>query len=263
VIGAVRGDRRGQHREAGRLGRNIKLLLEYDGTPFAGWQRQPHRTSVQAMVEAAVAAVTGERTTVVGAGRTDAGVHALGQVANFRTSSQVPMGRFPAALNAHVPPTIRVLHATEVDPTFHARFSATARTYRYVILNRKAPSAVLRLLAYHVPAALDLDAIAAALPALRGRHAFAAFRTVGSKEGSSECTMRTVEIMRRDALIFFTFEADRFLRHMVRRLVGTLVLVGRGLLPPEAVGELLAGSRAYRAGPTAPPHGLFLIGITY
>jgi tRNA pseudouridine38-40 synthase len=263
MAGTDPGGKGHQRRNLGTPGRNIKVTLEYDGTPFAGWQRQRQRPSIQAAVEAALAALTGEPTTMVGAGRTDAGVHALGQVANFRTTSRVSVGRFPAALNAHLPPAIRVLHATEVEPTFHARFSATARTYRYVILNRKAPSAVLRLLAYHVPAALDLDAIAAALPALRGRHAFAAFRTVGSKEGTSECTMRTVEVMRRDSLIIFTFEADRFLRHMVRRLVGTLVLVGRGLLPPEAVGELLAGSRAYRAGPTAPAHGLFLVGITY
>lgn len=243
--------------------RTIKLILEYDGTDFAGWQRQRHRPSIQATVEAAIAAVTGEQCAVIGAGRTDAGVHALGQVANFQTTARIAAARFPAALNAHLPPAIRVLHATDVEATFHARYAAKGRTYRYVVLNRPGASAVFRLLAYHVSAPLDLNAIARALPALRGRHSFAAFRTMGSNERSSECTVRTAEVRREGALVIFTFEADRFLWHMVRRLVGTLLLVGRGSLPPEAVGKMLAGTKAYRAGPTAPAHGLFLVGITY
>ncbi len=243
--------------------RNIKVTLEYDGTPFAGWQRQPNRQSIQGTVEDAVAAVTGERVGVVGAGRTDAGVHALGQVANFKTSSPLPARRLLAALNAHLPATVRVLHAAEVDPSFHARYSARGRTYRYVLLHRSVPSPVLRFRAYHVAADLDLGAIAAALPVLRGRHSFESFRGTGSNERTAVCTLRTVELTENYPLIFFTFEADRFLRHMVRMLVGTLVSVGRGKLPPVAVGELLDGAGGYRAGPTAPAHGLFLVAVSY
>ncbi len=243
--------------------RNIKLTLEYDGTPYAGWQRQSNRPSVQAALEDAIAAVTGERVKAVGAGRTDAGVHALGQVAHFRTASRLAAARFPAALNAHLDPTVRVLGAADVEAAFHARYSAKERTYRYVVLNRPAPSAILRHRAYHVRGPLDVDAMASALPALRGRHAFSAFRAVGSNERTTECTVHTAEVMRRDSLVIFTFEADRFLRHMVRMVVGTLLQVGAGKLPPEAVGQLLAGTTKYRVGPTAPAHGLFLVGVSY
>lgn len=243
--------------------RNIKLTLEYDGTPYAGWQRQPHRPSIQAVLEDAVAAVTGEGVTVLGAGRTDAGVHALGQVANFRTSSRLAATRFPRALNAHLASTVRVLDATDVETTFHARYSARGRTYRYVILNRPVPSAILRHLAYHVGFRLDVDAMAAALPALRGRHAFTAFRGVGSNERTAVCTLRTAEVTRREPLVICTFEADRFLRHMVRMVVGTLVQVGRGQVPPQVVGELLAGGSDRRVGPTAPAHGLYLVRVSY
>src|SRR2546425_12843997 len=131
--------------------RNIKLTIEYDGTPFSGWQRLKSRPSVQAELERAVLKVTGERLTVIGAGRTDAGVHALGQVGNCATESRLAAGRFPAALNAYLPPSIRVLAADEVDPDFHARYAATARTSRDARLNRPAPSALLRNHAYDVP----------------------------------------------------------------------------------------------------------------
>lgn len=252
--------------------RNIKLTIEYDGTPFNGWQRQRPappgggqrgQPSIQGEVERAAQEVTGERVTVIGAGRTDAGVHALGQVANFRTTTRLDATRIPPALNAHLPSTIAVLAAEEVDPSFHARYSATGRTYRYAVLNRPAPSAILRHHAYHVPHLLDLDAMAAALPSLRGTHAFTAFRGVGSRERTTLCTVRTAEVARSVDMVIFTFEADRFLRHMVRMMVGTLVRVGTGKLAQEAVRELLAGEDNQKTGPTVPPHGLFLVKVTY
>jgi len=243
--------------------RNIKLTLEYNGTLYAGWQRQSHRPSIQATLENAIAAVTRERVTVIGGGRTDAGVHALGQVANFRTGSPLAAARFPAAFNAHLDASIRVLSAVDVDPSFHARYSAIGRTYRYVILNRRPPSAILRELAYHVPHPLDVDAMVSGLSALRGRHAFTAFRAVGSNERTTECTLRTADVIRRDSLIFLTFEADRFLRHMVRMVVGTLLQVGMRKLPPDALGQLLAGTSRYRVGPSAPAHGLYLVLVSY
>lgn len=243
--------------------RNIKLTIEYDGTSFAGWQRQRGQPSVQAEIERAVQEVTGQRTTVTGAGRTDAGVHALGQVADIKTDSRLGVGRFPGALNAHLPPTIAVLAAEEVSLSFHARYSATGRTYRYVVLNRRSPSAILRNHAYHVVAPLDIEALAAGLEPLRGRHRFTAFRGMGSRETTTVCDLRLAEVARRDDLVIFTFEADRFLRHMVRMIVGTLLRVGMGKLPSAAVAELLEGEDNQKTGPTVPGHGLFLVRITY
>ena len=243
--------------------RNVALTIEYDGTDFSGWQRQSRRPSVQAEIERAAAAVTGERVSLAGAGRTDAGVHALGQVANFRTASRIASGRFPGALNAHLPRSIRVLSAWEAAPEFHARFSATARTYRYAVLNRPAPSAILRAHTYHVPAPLDLHAMQEAVTPLLGTHAFTSFRAVGSGERTTVCTLSRADVARGGDTVLFTFEADRFLRHMVRLIVGTLLRVGQGKLAPEAVGEVLAAEDNRRAGPRAPAHGLFLVRVSY
>ncbi len=243
--------------------RNIKLTVEYDGTPFSGWQRLKGRPSVQAELERAIQRVTGRRIPVIGAGRTDAGVHALGQVANFKTDSRLAAERIPAALNAYLPETVRVVGAEDVGDGFHARYSATGRTYRYAVLNRPAPSAILRHHAYHVPAALDLDAIAAALPALRGTHPFTAFRAVGSGERTTVCTLRTADMARSTDMVIFTFEADRFLRHMVRMIVGTLLAVGRGKLSAASVEEILRGEDNRKAGPRAPAHGLYLVRVGY
>ena len=243
--------------------RNIKLTIEYDGTPFSGWQRQSRRPSVQAEIERAVQETTGRRTALIGAGRTDAGVHALKQVANFKTDGRLEIERIPAALNAHLPPTITVLSAEEVPLPFHARYSATGRAYRYVVLNRRSPSAILRNHAYHVTAPLDLDAMAAALEPMRGRHRFDAFRGVGSREATTICDLRAAEIARREDLVIFTFEADRFLRHMVRMIVGTLLRVGMGKLPPAAIAEFLEGGDNQKTGPTVPARGLFLVKVTY
>lgn len=243
--------------------RNITLTIEYDGTDFSGWQRQPRRRSVQGDIERAIAAVTGERVDLVGAGRTDAGVHALGQVANFVTTGRIRVDRVPAALNAHLPDTIRILEAADVPAGFHARFSAVGRTYRYVILNRPAPSAILRRHAWHVPEELDVDAMRREAVTLVGRHPFTAFRGVGSGERSTVCDLRTAEVVRKGDMVILTFEADRFLRHMVRLITGTLARVGLGKMPAGAVGRILAGEENQRSGPRAPAQGLFLVKVTY
>jgi len=243
--------------------RNIKLVVEYDGTGFSGWQRLKGRPTVQAELERAVHKVTGEHIPVVGAGRTDAGVHALGQVANFKTASRLAAFRVPAALNAYLPETIRVIGAEEVDDGFHARYSATGRTYRYAVLNRAAPSAILRHHAYHVPHPLDLDAMTAAARAFEGTHAFAAFRGVASGTRTTVCTLRRGDVIRSGDMVIFTFEADRFLHHMVRMMVGTLLKVGAGKLLPEDVADILAGEDNQRAGPRAPAHGLYLVRVSY
>lgn len=239
--------------------RTLRLVIEYDGTPFFGWQRLPGRPTVQGELERAVFRVTGERVAVVGAGRTDAGVHALGQVAHVRLRHRLPTHRLPAALNAHLPEAIRVLAADEVGSGFHARRSATGRTYRYLVLNRPQPSAILRHHAHFVPAPLDVHAMAAALAALRGRRDFRAFGRPGP--GGAVCDLRVAEVRRVGPLVVFTLEADRFLHHMVRRVVGTVLRVGSGALSPEEVAEMAAAGG--RGGPRVPARGLYLVRVLY
>lgn len=252
--------------------RNIKLVIEYDGTGFSGWQRlspapsgagQRRGRSIQGEIEQAIRAVTRQNVNITGAGRTDAGVHALGQVANFKFEHRLPVARIPAALNAHLPEEIRIVAADEVGNDFHARYSATGRTYRYAVLNRPSPSAILRHRAYHVPAPLNVEAMSAALAILRGRHAFTAFRAVGSSERSTVCELRKADVARSGKMVIFTFEADRFLRHMVRLITGTLLKVGQGKLTAKAVAEILVGEDNQRAGPRAPAHGLYLVRVDY
>jgi tRNA pseudouridine38-40 synthase len=248
--------------------RTIKLVIEYDGTAYCGWQRQSasaeeNAPSVQGMLEAAIRDIAGEPANIIGAGRTDAGVHALGQVAKFATTSRIPEDRFPAALNGHLPPDIRVLEALDVPETFHPRYDAVARTYRYDTLNRPAPSALDRLRAYHIPDPLDLGALDEALAPFAGRHDFAAYQAAGSRPRTTVCTVREAAWVRDGDRLSLTITADRFLRHMVRILVGTMVRVGTGRLPPGAPAEFLADPDGRRTGPTAPAHGLYLLRVEY
>lgn len=248
--------------------RTVRLVVEYDGTGYCGWQRQRGsasrgRPSVQATLEATLRAITGAPAEVVGAGRTDAGVHALGQAAHFTTASRIPTERWPAALNAHLPPDIRILEAADAPPGFHARFDAVSRTYRYEILNRPAPSALLRCRAYHVPEPLDVGAMQRALEPLVGRHDFTAYRGTGSPSRTAICTIMAAECARAGSRLRVTITADRFLRHMVRMIVGTLVRVGAGRLPVDAPGAFLPDRDSQRTGPTAPAHGLYLVRVEY
>ena len=244
-------------------GRNIVLVIEYDGTGFSGWQRQSRRPSVQGEIERAIRAVTRGDVNLIGAGRTDAGVHALGQVANFHTTSRIATDRFPGALNAHLPDAIRILSARDGSSDFHSRYAATGRTYRYAVLNRSVPSPILRAHTHHIAAALDLDAMQEGAARLLGTHAFASFRGIGSGERTTVCTLRRADVVRAGDTVLFTFEADRFLRHMVRLIVGTLLRVGQGKLSPGTMAEILAAQDNRKAGPRAPAHGLFLVRVSY
>jgi tRNA pseudouridine38-40 synthase len=252
--------------------RTLKLIVEYDGAAYCGWQRQRGSAaagppSIQATLERAVSEIAGEHVPVTGAGRTDAGVHAFGQVASLATTSRIPAARFPAALNAHLPPDVRVVAAADVPRGFHARHDAVARTYRYEILNRPGASALLRGLAYHVPEPLDVEAMCRAAAPLAGRHDFAAYRGAGSPTRTTICHVRAVTVAAAASdpgpRVSIVITADRFLRHMVRMIAGTLIRVGLGRLPGNAPEAFLSDPDNRRTGPTAPPHGLYLVRIDY
>jgi tRNA pseudouridine38-40 synthase len=244
--------------------RNIRLLLEYDGTRYHGWQRQPDAPSVQEALEEKVARLTQERVAIIGSGRTDAGVHAWGQVANFRTASIIPLKAFHAGLNSLLPPDIAVLSATEAPPEFHARKAARAKTYEYRILNRPSRSPLYHHYAWWIAQPLDLSAMAAAAQTLPGEHDFTAFRASGSNNQNP--VRRVVAADWCDCAgdwLTFTITATGFLRGMVRSLVGSMVEVGRGKASGDRLATLLKSRARHQAGPTAPPQGLYLVEVFY
>jgi tRNA pseudouridine38-40 synthase len=243
--------------------RTIRLTLEYDGTRFVGWQRQARGRTVQAEVERAVAALAQAPTPVVGAGRTDAGVHALGQVAHFRTDCRLAADKIAGALNALLPPDVSVPEAAEAPASFHARRDARFRVYRYVILRRLRPSAFLRPYTLYVPGPLDDAAMRAGLALLAGAHDFRAFCALSAPTRTTACTLALADLSTRDDLLILTFGADRFLRHMVRMMVGTLLRIGQGSLSPDIIGRLMTAGRDGSGGPAAPAHGLYLVHVGY
>jgi tRNA pseudouridine38-40 synthase len=241
-----------------------KLTIEYDGAPFVGWQRQDNGRSIQAAIEQAVLALSGERVSVQGAGRTDAGVHALGQVAHFDLASEKPAETVRSALNFHLKPDPIAITKVEIAPAgFNARFSATGRRYRYLILNRRAPPAFDRGRVWHVPVPLDTNAMADAAAVLRGHHDFNSFRSTACQAPSSIKTLDLFDVTRSGDEIRIDVASRSFLHNQVRILVGTLALVGRGQWTRRDVEEALAARDRTRAGPTAPPHGLCLMEVRY
>ncbi len=244
--------------------RNIRLLLEYDGAAYHGWQRQKNALTIQEVVETALAKLTGEAVKVLGSGRTDAGVHAWGQVANFRTASHIPLKAFYAGLNSLLPRDIAVLEAAEAPPDFHARKSARAKTYEYRILNRAVRSPLNRRYAWVVPEPLNLAAMTRAAAVLPGEHDFSAFRSSGSSPGHAVRQVLAAAWQQGEAgRLGFTITATGFLRGMVRSLVGTMVEIGRSKRPPEDLAALLQSGDRAAAGATAPAQGLFLVEVIY
>jgi len=260
---------------------SFRITVAYDGTDFVGWQRQANGVSIQGLIEDALADIDGRPVAVAGAGRTDSGVHALAQVAGFTLERPMPPDVLVRAINAHVPDAIRVTAAAEVPASFHPRFAAHSKTYRYRILNSDVASPFERRYAWHVPGSLDLEAMGAAARMLEGEHDFAAFQAAGSDVVTTVRTVMTSRIaecgVRIDwgapaptairhppsAMLCYEITGTGFLRHMVRTIVGTLVEIGRGRRPADSAAQLLAvGDRAL-AGPTAPAGGLFLVAVDY
>lgn len=254
--------------------RTIKLTLSYDGTDYVGWQRQARGRSIQGELERALAEIEGRAVDVVGAGRTDAGAHALGQVASVRLEHGIETAALVRALNAKLPADVRLLAAETVAAGFHARYAARRKRYRYNLTFGSAASPFTPRYAWRVREPLDLDAMREAAARLPGRRDFAAFQAAGSDVASTVRTVHAVDVGSADAVwpapgavpapaLTIEVTGDGFLRHMVRIIVGTLVEVGAGRVEAAAVAAIAASRRRERAGPTAPPQGLFLIAVDY
>jgi tRNA pseudouridine38-40 synthase len=243
--------------------RNLRLTLAYDGTDFHGWQVQPGLRTVQETLEEAVAALTGERVRVNASGRTDTGVHAVGQVVNFYSATKLPPDTLVRALNAHLPQDVVVREAADVPDSFDANRDAKRKLYRYVLHDGAVPDLFLRKYCHHTRYRLDAAAMARAAACLRGRHDFRCFETEWPNRASSVRTVTHLAVNRFADWVWLDVEADGFLYNMVRAMAGTLLNVGRGYWPETEVAAILDAGDRTRAGPTAAARGLFLMRVTY
>ena len=244
--------------------RNIKLTIEYDGTNYHGWQIQPNAITIQAAVQDALAKITKVQTQIIGAGRTDTGVHAAGQVANFHTHSQMPPIAFQKALNATLPRDIVTTDVEEVSPDFHARFSAVSRTYRYTVLNRTYPSALLRNNAYFFPNPIDVQDADTACQSLIGVNEISPpFQRSGSERINPICEIYECRCWQEEDLVYFEIEADAFLRGMVRAIVGTILKLRNRKDDVNQLHKILDAQNRSAAGASVPPHGLSLLRVKY
>jgi tRNA pseudouridine38-40 synthase len=244
--------------------RNIKLIVEYDGTAYCGWQRQENGLSIQQLLEESIGRMTGESIRVIGSGRTDAGVHAIGQVAHFHTASLHGERTFLMGINSLLPADIVVREVLEVDPSFHARYSVKSKVYLYRICNRPVRPALERHYAWFVWEPLSLSKIEGVLDLFRGRHDFSSFCSTHTDSPDHIRTILDIAVEKDAAEMINIFvEADGFLRYMVRTIVGALVDVGRGKCSREELAGILLAKDRRRAGLTAPPHGLYLKEVRY
>ncbi|MGE5894305.1 MAG: tRNA pseudouridine(38-40) synthase TruA [bacterium] len=254
--------------------KQIKLTIQYDGTEYAGWQVQPKERTIQGTIESFIKNLAPDHSSLIAAGRTDAGVHAIEQVACFKTSSHHEPGVFRKALNAQLPPDIRILDAEECNPSFHPRYDAKSKTYVYLIHQGETVSPFLYRYVWNVRYTLNVTAMKEAAHHLTGKHDFTSLQASGcaAKNPVREISFLDIRRMRslrflhfslRGNFILFTVEANAFLRHMVRNIVGTLVDVGRGAMEAEEIKRVLSAKDRTLSGPTAPPGGLFLQKIAY
>ena len=243
--------------------RNIKLIIEYDGKQFNGWQKQPTKLNIQGEIERAIGEITGEEIDLTASGRTDAGVHSLGQTANFKTNSNIPIEKFAIAINSKLKRSIVIKSAEEVDERFHSRLSCKEKTYRYVINNSEYGTAIYRNMEYCVPQKLDVETMQKAAKYFEGEHDFKAFKASGTSSKSSVRTIFKAEVTKHEDRIYIELTGNGFLYNMVRIISGTLLDVGIGKIKPEEITEIIESKQRTRAGKTLPAHGLCLMEVNY
>lgn len=243
--------------------RNIKLIIEYDGKCYNGWQKQPDKLNIQGEIEKAILNVTGEQVELIGSGRTDAGVHALGQVANFKTNSTIAIDKFAMAINSQLKESIVIKEAKEVEDRFHSRYNTKKKTYRYIINNSKCGTAIYRNLEYCFPAKLDVDKMKQASKYFEGEHDFKAFKASGTSSKSSVRVIYSANVKKDGKKIFIELTGNGFLYNMVRIISGTLLDVGLGKIRPEDIENILKSGDRQKAGKTLPAHGLYLVKVEY
>lgn len=243
--------------------RNIKLIIEYDGKSFNGWQKQPTKLNIQGEIEKAIEEITGEKIDLVASGRTDAGVHSLGQTANFKTESQIPIEKFAKAINSKLKKSIVIKTAEEVDERFHSRYSVKSKTYRYIINNSDNGTAIYRGLEYHIPMKLNVQRMQEAIKYFEGEHDFKGFKASGTSSKSSVRIIYKGEIKQEGERIIIELTGNGFLYNMVRIIAGTLVDVGLEKIKPEEISEIIESKDRTKAGKTLPAHGLYLLKVEY
>ena len=243
--------------------RNIRLTIEYEGKSFNGWQKQPNKLNIQGEIEKAIEEITGEEVDLIASGRTDAGVNALAQIANFRTNSNIEIEKLPYAINSKLKKSILIKDAEEVDERFHSRYSVHSKTYRYTINNSKFGTAIFRDMEYHFPIELDEKLMSEGAKYLVGKHDFKSFKASGTSSKSSVRTIYDIKVWRENERIYIEITGNGFLYNMVRIIAGTLVDVGIGKYPPTYVKEILDGQDRTLAGKTLAARGLCLIKVDY
>lgn len=243
--------------------RNIKLIIEYDGKGFNGWQKQPDRLNIQGEIEKAIEEITGEKVDLTASGRTDAGVHSLGQTANFKTDSKIPTEKFTKAINSRLKKSIVIKSAEEVDEKFHSRYSVKSKTYRYIINNSENGTAIYRGLEYHVPMKLDYEKMNEAIKYFIGEHDFKAFKASGTSSKSSVRKIFDGSVRKEGERVIIEVTGTGFLYNMVRIISGTLLDVGLGKIKPEDIPSIIESKDRTKAGKTLPAHGLYLLQVNY
>ena len=243
--------------------RNIKLIIEYNGKKFNGWQKQADKPNIQGEIENAIYEITGEKVDLIASGRTDAGVHSLGQTANFKTSSEIPIEKIPLAINSKLKKSIVIKSAQELEQRFHGRYNCISKKYTYIINNSQEGSAIYRDLEYHMPIKLNVNNMEKAIKYFEGEHDFRGFKSTGSNNKNTTRTIYKAEIKQDGERIIIEFTGNGFLYNMVRIMVGTLVEVGLGKIKPEEIDEIIKSKDRTKAGKTLPAHGLYLVEVNY
>ena len=244
--------------------RNIKLVIEYDGKDYNGWQKQPNKLNIQGEIERAIESITGEeKIDLIASGRTDAGVHAFGQIANFKTNTKIPVEKLPIAINSKLKKSVIIKSAQEVDERFHSRYNCKQKTYRYVINNSTQGSAIYRNLEYHFPIKLNVESMKKAIKYFEGEHDFKGFKSSGTSGKNSVRTIYKAELKQDGEHIYIELTGNGFLYNMVRIIAGTLLDVGLGKIKPEDIQYIIESGDRTKAGKTLPAQGLFLLEVKY